>query len=72
MQATTNTNVATKLAPVFIDTNGADPIEAAAAAIFDGKRARPACAYTQDGRAVVCSARTARKNGWTIVARTWR
>lgn len=72
MQATTNTNVATKLVPVFIDTNGADPIEAAAAAIFDGKRARPACAYTQDGRAVVCSARTARKNGWTIVARTWR
>jgi uncharacterized membrane protein len=68
-----NTQVAaTKLAPVFIDTNGADPLAAAAAAIFDGKRARPACAYTQDGRAVVCSARTARKNGWTIVARTWR
>lgn len=72
MQATANTNVATKLAPVFIDTNAADPIKAAADAIFDGKRARPTCAYTQDGRAVVCSARTARKNGWTIVARTWR
>lgn len=62
----------TKLVPVFIDTNGTDPVATAAAAIFDGKRARPACAYTQDGRAVVCSARTARKNGWTIVARTWR
>lgn len=72
MQATANTNVATKLVPVFIDTNAADPIEAAAAAIFDGKRARPACCMTPDGRAVVCSARTARKNGWTIVARTWR
>lgn len=70
--ATTATATTTKLVPVFIDTNGADPIEAAAAAIFDGKRARPCCAYTQDGRAVVCSARTARKNGWTIVARTWR
>lgn len=69
MNATTNT----KLAPVFIDTNtAADPIEAAAAAIFESNRARPCCCYTQDGRAVVCSARTARKNGWTIVARTWR
>lgn len=70
---TTNTQVAaTKLVPVFIDINGADPVAAAAAAIFDGKRARPTCAFTQDGTAVVCSARTARKNGWTIVARTWR
>lgn len=74
MNATTTTQVAAtvKLAPVFIDINGADPVAAAAAAIFDGQRARPTCAYTQDGRAVVCSARTARKNGWTIVARTWR
>jgi hypothetical protein len=67
-----NTTSTTKLTPVFIDTTTADPIEAAAKAIFDGKRARPTCAYTQDGRAVVCSARTARKNGWTIVARAWR
>lgn len=71
MNATTQV-ATTKLAPVFIDINGADPIAAAAAAIFDGKRARPACAYTQDGKAVVCSARTARKNGWAIVARAWR
>ena len=72
MSATTNQVATTKLVPVFIDTNAADPIQAAAAAIFDGKRARPCCCYTQDGRAVVCSARTARKNGWTIVARTWK
>jgi hypothetical protein len=57
----------TKLAPAFVAT-----VEAAAAAMFDGKRARPACCYTADGKAVVCSARTARKNGWTIVARAWR
>lgn len=56
-----------KLAPVFVDT-----IEAAAEAIFDGQRARPCCAFTQEGKAVVCSARTARKNGWTIVNRAWR
>lgn len=72
MSATTTQIAATKLVPVFIDTNAADPIEAAAAAIFESNRARPCCCYTQDGRSVVCSARTARKNGWTIVARTWR
>ena len=72
MQATTTQVAATKLVPVFIDTNGADPIGAAAEALFNSNRARPCACYTQDGRAVVCSARTARKNGWTIVARTWR
>lgn len=71
-QVNATTTATAKLTPVFIDTNGDDPITAAAAAIFDGKRARPACAYTQDGRAVVCSAHTARKNGWTIVIRAWR
>lgn len=67
---TTNTQVAasTKLVPVDVTAD----IEAAAAAIFDGRRARPCCAMTPEGRAMVCSARTARKNGWTIVNRAWR
>jgi hypothetical protein len=60
--------MSTKLVPTFVTAN----VQAAAEALFDGRRARPCCAYTQDGQAVVCSARTARKNGWTIVARAWR
>lgn len=58
----------TKLVPVFVSSN----VEAAAEAMFDGRRARPCACYTQSGEAVVCSARTARKNGWTIVARAWK
>ncbi len=58
----------TKLVPQFVTSNPA----AAAEAILGSGRARPACCYTADGKAVVCSARTARKNGWTIVARAWR
>lgn len=58
----------TKLAPQFVTAN----LEAAAEAIFASGRARPCCCVTQTGEAVVCSARTARKNGWTIVARAWR
>lgn len=57
----------TNLAPTFVES-----VDQAAEAIFDGVRARPCCAVTQDGRNVVCSARTARKNGWTIVIRAWR
>lgn len=56
-----------KLTPTFVAT-----VDQAAAAIFDGVRARPCCAVTQDGQNVVCSARTARKNGWTIVIRAWK
>ena len=52
--------------PTFVTAN----IDAAAEAIFS--RARPCCCFTQDGQAVVCSARTARKNGWTIVSRAWK
>lgn len=59
--------MSTKLVPTFVST-----VDAAAAAAFNGVRARPVAAYTQDGNAVVCSARTARKNGWIIVARMWR
>lgn len=43
-------------------------IEAGDAA-FDGRRRRPVAAFTADGTAVVCCARTARKNGWQIVGR---
>lgn len=56
-----------KLVPTFVSSN----IEAAQAAMFESNRARPCACYTQSGEAVVCSARTARKNGWTIVARAW-
>lgn len=62
MQVAANT---TKLVPTFVTANA----DAAAEALFDGRRARPVCAYTQEGEAVVCCVRTARKNGWTIVAR---
>lgn len=58
----------TKLVPTFATAN----IEAAAEAMFNANRARPCCCTTQSGEAVVCSARTARKNGWTIVARAWK
>ena len=58
----------TKLVPTFVTAN----IEAAQEAMFASNRARPCACYTPDGQAVVCSARTARKNGWTIVARTWK
>lgn len=58
----------TKLVPVFVTGN----IEAAQEAMFAAGRARPCACFTQDGQAVVCSARTARKNGWTIVARAWK
>ena len=61
-------NTTTKLVPTFVSSN----IEAAAEAMFASNRARPCACYTQDGQAVVCSARTARKNGWTIVARAWK
>lgn len=57
----------TKLSPVFVTAN----VTAAGNALFDGVRRRPAACFTQDGRAVVCSPRTARKHGWTIVARTF-
>jgi hypothetical protein len=57
-----------KLVPTFVSSN----IEAAAEALFNANRARPCACFTQSGEAVVCSARTARKNGWTIVARTWK
>lgn len=57
-----------KLTPTFVTAN----VDAAAEALFDGRRARPCACTTADGQAVVCSARTARKNGWTIVARAWR
>ncbi len=56
------------LKPTFVTAN----IEAAAEAVFASGRARPCACFTADGRAVVCSARTARKNGWTIVARMWK
>ena len=58
----------TKLVPTFVTTN----IEAAQEAMFLSGRARPCACFTQSGEAVVCSARTARKNGWTIVARAWK
>lgn len=58
----------TKLVPTFVTGN----IDAAAEALFAAGRARPCCCVTQDGEAVVCSARTARKNGWTILARAWK
>ena len=61
-------STSTKLVPTFVSSN----IEAAAEALFNANRARPCACYTQDGQAVVCSARTARKNGWTIVARAWK
>lgn len=62
------TTTSTKLVPTFVSSD----LEAAAEAMFDGRRARPCACFTQDGRAVVCSARTARKHGWTIVARAWK
>jgi len=57
-----------KLVPTFVTAN----VDAAATAILAAGRARPCACFTQDGQAVVCSARTARKNGWTTVARTWK
>ena len=54
----------TKLSPVVVSSI----IEAGDAA-FDGRRRRPVAAYTQDGVAVVCCRRTARKHGWTVVGR---
>lgn len=56
----------TKLTPTFVES-----FEQAGNALFDGIRRRPAGAYTQDGRAVVCCPRTARKNGWTIAGRAF-
>lgn len=67
VQATTGENTMS-LKPTFVTAN----LEAAAEAIFASGRARPCCCYTQTGEAVVCSARTARKNGWTIVSRAWK
>lgn len=57
-----------KLVPAFVTSN----MEAATEALFNSGRARPCACTTPDGQAVVCSARTARKNGWTIVARAWK
>ena len=68
MTTTTQASASTKLVPVDVTAS----IEAAAEALFDGRRARPCCVMTPEGRAMVCSARTARKNGWTILARAWR
>lgn len=60
--------MSTKLVPTFVTAD----VEAAVEAMFMSNRARPCACFTQDGKAVVCSARTARKNGWTIVARAWK
>jgi hypothetical protein len=57
----------TKLNPTFVNN-----AEQAGAVLFDGVRARACACYTQEGQAVVCCERTAKKNGWTIVARTWK
>lgn len=57
-------STSTKLAPAFVSS----VIEAGDAA-FDGQRKRPVAAYTQDGVAVVCCRRTARKYGWTVIGR---
>lgn len=62
-----NDMTSTKLTPTFVTT-----AEQAGAALFDGIRARACACWTQEGQAVVCCARTAKKNGWTVVARTWK
>lgn len=41
------------------------------AVLFDGLRRRPALARDNKGKLVVCSPRTARKNGWSIEGRAF-
>lgn len=55
-----------KLVPVFVS----DPITAGDA-LFDGRRRRPVAAFTPEGKGVVCCSRTAKKHGWTVVARAF-
>lgn len=59
--------MSTSLQPTIVST-----FVEAGDTLFDGIRRRPVAAYTQSGAAVVCSARTARKYGWSIVARAWK
>lgn len=59
-----NTTQTTKLVPTFVAADAA-----AFDTVFDGRRARPVGAFTQDGTPVVCCVRTARKNGWLIASR---
>jgi hypothetical protein len=48
-----------------------DTEEAVMDAAIASQRARPVVAQTQDGQYALCSRRTARKMGWSVLCRIW-
>lgn len=69
-QATTKqvvaaTPVSTKLVPTVVTESTMGD------ALFNGVRRRPALCRKPDGTLVVCSSRTARRNGWALVQRAF-